>query len=832
MHRQVERWFVASGWVLAAGIACADGSSTLLSPQPPLDCEGWSMTARRTITGVRLAWPDLGAERYDVVWSTRPDCEPVTLEGCDDGDERRSVVSPIDLEGLSGDLPYHFFVSAYGPVNSRCTASASLAATSISTSTDAANWVSLYKGQVVGTVAQLASAEDGTLYIAGDFYAVGRWTGAAMPVDVESGERRASFPEVLGEVHVATGDGSGGVYLGGRIEEVDGQPTGPLIHIHADGTVDPWAPPVALRGFPAEVHSIVVRDDAVFVLGDFTGPRPVTRTLVAFTRDGQRLAWNPQIDGSVNALAEEDGVLYLLGSFSAVDGQPRAGFAAFDEDRTLTDLQVTLTQDEMVLAYAAGRLYTFDPTSRDVALIRARNAQTGAVEWSTAFTRSPQTDTQPWIHAIRIGAVSGSIYALGRFERVDGTPQSNIAALGPDGRLRPAQFSLVAEYFDAQGRPITSPGRIETVVEHGDTLYVGGYFVRAENTDRYNVAAYALDGTLLAWNPSVDGVVHALVPFDETVYVAGGFESVTAGRRHRLAALRPDGTLSDWQPIVGGVIHALTWQDGRLFVGGNFSSMNGVPRSNVAAFDADGQLLDWAPQVECYCQSGRRGVVFPAVTRIEVVDDIVYLAGAFDAIDGQRRNALGAVGLDGSLGPLSIQLDGRFKPTIYDFAIDDPVIYLGGSFEGVNGEPRAHLAAVNLAGDLESWRSNSAGPVRAVLVHNETVYAGGSSGLVEIDHQGQARPGCSDLTAVYAMVQRDGQIVAGGVHPRGYSLSVCDPQSNEPPVDAGPEFWAPWTPTIRTIVTTADGLTVGGDFLRVDGRPQGALAVIPIDSAP
>src|SRR5262245_48114826 len=78
-------------------------------------------------------------------------------------------------------------------------------------------------GFVVANGPVRATAISGkTLYIGGDFTAMGPVTGGGVPVDSITGAPLAGFPRVHGEVWTVVADGAGGWYFGGVFTAVGG----------------------------------------------------------------------------------------------------------------------------------------------------------------------------------------------------------------------------------------------------------------------------------------------------------------------------------------------------------------------------------------------------------------------------------------------------------------------------------------------------------------------------------------------------------------------------------------------------------------------------------
>lgn len=100
-----------------------------------------------------------------------------------------------------------------------------------------------------------------------------------------------------------------------------------------------------------------------------------------------------------------------------------------------------------------------------------------------------------------------------------------------------------------------------------------------------------------SWRPVIDDPVAVLTTDrDGRLLVGSNSSSKTQGR---IARFNTDGTLdSRLQALVkGDVYKLLAASDGMLFVGGAFSAVNNVPRNSLARFRADSTLdPDWASQ--------------------------------------------------------------------------------------------------------------------------------------------------------------------------------------------------------------------------------------------
>jgi len=217
-------------------------------------------------------------------------------------------------------------------------------------------------------------------------------------------------------------------------------------------------------------------------------------------------------------------------------------------------------------------------SSRLLGLARA-GGLTLSLAWLPAQGDWSRANDQPGF------GVGGRVFALGTWhnELVAGTYR-NIHKDGND-------LNHVAHFDGERWRPFGAgvDGRVRTVFEFQNELYVGGAFTSAGGAPATNVARW--DGS--AWHAlgaGLDGEVWALTQHQGALYAAGSFTASGSRPISRLA--RWDG--SQWQPVGGGVtwnlgvyaaIYAMVSDGTLLYVGGEFDRAGGVPASHVAAWD-------------------------------------------------------------------------------------------------------------------------------------------------------------------------------------------------------------------------------------------------------
>ncbi len=677
-------------------------------------------------------------------------------------------------------------------------------------------------------VRAVAQGDDGTVYVGGEFHAVGPWRGSVLSVDLDSGGAFASLPQVRGFAVTVAADGEGGVLVVGEDLTVGGRPTGNLVRVVPGQPVPEWS--LEYDGYGA---SGVRGPSALYLVGFFDAVAGVARGgLAAIDLEGRVLDWAPQLDGPARRVVAEDNRFFLFGRFTQVDGQPRDKVAVFDHAGQLLPIAVELHPFESPVHAQSERLYTaegLDDSSRVV--LRARSLATGSVLWSTEL-REATTAPNPGNTAVHgVVATDEAVYVFGWFDFANDLPRVNLAVLDSDGRVSPTVIDLRYDHLRTEARRVVSPGEVQALAVVDGVVYVAGAFNWAQGARRLNAAAFRPDGSLLPWDPSADDGVTSLVVTRQGVVLGGRLQSVGAKERQNLAAFSPQGELLDWDPYVEGVVDALAFHDGVLYVGGTFSAIDGAPRSHAAALDADGRLLNWAPNIDCDCWQRRYGSIrYPGVADIVVHGDDIYLAGAFNAVGGELRTGLAALDLDGRILSFAPSVDvGTGRAIVNDIEIDGSTMYAGGIFETVGGERRNGLAALSVSGDLLPW-SPSSNPVELVAtlaVRDDVVYVGGwNEPLAAFDTSGNLLPWAPQRSGSVEslIVEEDLVFVGGASNDSPVGLSVLPAFETNAPV---PEV--PWIPgRVHRVWARDDRLYVGGEFQSVAHGPGCGFAVFPL----
>ncbi len=619
-----------------------------------------------------------------------------------------------------------------------------------------------------GRVLAMARSGD-TLYVGGNFRMVGPSSGQGVPVSLETGEPSGSFPQVVGVVWAAVGDGEGGWFIGGTFVGVGGQPREHLAHILADGSVSAWAP-----NPDGMVRTLVLSGGRLYVGGDFGNVAGTARGgLAAFEVASERLSsWHPDLQPrtyrGVLAIAVRGHSVYVGGDFKAFGGQVRRYIAEVD-DRSgrISDWDPAPDWYVNALTVQGNTLYVGGHFSRVGGQPREHLAALdlstgGLLPWRWKVERipdDPRYDDGPYVGVLV--AHGNTLLVGGSFTHVDGAEHGGVAAL--DLRTHAfTEWNPGLAYYNAP-----SPYCYSLAVR-GGVVYVAGEFVRMGGMQRlYAGAADAKTGELLAWDPRPNAEVRALAVSDHSVYLGGAFSSLWSWKpRNYLAALDVrTGEPLPWNPNPNSLVDQMLLSGRTLYVSGAFDKIAGQSRRQLAALDAvSGEVTSWNPGVSAYTSQAISAMVMSRGTlylggwfykaggqlrdNLAAIDsvsgtatpwnpgandevlslalhrDTIFVGGWFDWIGGAKRRCLAAVDVStGTALPWRADTDGGWVGSL---AVGDRALYAGGVFKTIGGAPRVGLAALNLeSGAVLPWRADTDPRVLRVAVSRGVVYASG-----------------------------------------------------------------------------------------------------------
>lgn len=301
-------------------------------------------------------------------------------------------------------------------------------------------------------------------------------------------------------------------------------------------------------GFNDTVRAIAYAGTTAYLGGDFTtawldGTTTSRGYLAAVdTTTGRLTGWAPTVDGAVTAIAVAGREVYVGGSFTTVDGQPRRHLAALDAGTgaLVAGFRDSVSSPPQALATGFGRLYV----AGDFAT--ADNQPAGPV---AAFGLAGGLDggfkpvLDGGVHALAVG--QGRVYVGGEFHQVDGSAANpRLAAVAP------ASGGLDASF--AGGAPVIVRG----LAAGPQGVYAGLSGAGGR------LAGYDLSGRL-DWAVQADGDLQSVAVLGNAVYGGGHFDNACSTARTGLNGACLDG---------------------------------GTPRGKLLAADLSGHLLPWSPE--------------------------------------------------------------------------------------------------------------------------------------------------------------------------------------------------------------------------------------------
>jgi hypothetical protein len=312
----------------------------------------------------------------------------------------------------------------------------------------------------------------------------------------------------------------------------------------------------------------------------------------------------------------------------------------------------------------------------------------------------------------------GGVWCGGAFKDTQGLGITNLARLMASGLLDTNQQFAVDDQINA-------------LAIYGNQVVLAGRFSHVNGMLRNHLAIVAPDtGMVTDFNLGTDGEILAIAVSGDTLFVAGKFNQIGGVPRINLASVDLlTRSVTSWDPSPDSTfsigVQLLATDGDRLYASGDFTHISGVSRQSLAAFDlTTGQLLAWAPQVS----GTSTNYPFP-LNALAVSGSNVYIGGGFANVNGQSRNALGAVDRDtGALLPWS---PGVPLNNVLALAVSNTTVFVGGDFPQIGTNGPARLAAVDAgSGSVLNWAPLPGGAVYTLLPAADKLFVGGDFNLM------------------------------------------------------------------------------------------------------
>lgn len=185
--------------------------------------------------------------------------------------------------------------------------------------------------------------------------------------------------------------------------------------------------------------------------------------------------------------------------------------------------------------------------------------------------------------------------------------------------------------------------------------------------------------------------------------------------------------------MTNGIVYSVIRHGDYIYVGGKFNKVRSSPTgesfgvNNLARFRADTGVGDpsWRPRVTG--SDPTKTIVY----ELAVVGENIWIGGTFGAVNGVARRNLAAV--SPTTGAVDPNVDSLVGPSdtagpVRAMVVSDSKVYVGGGFSGIDGKTRKGLAKFDLSGNLDlNWKPKTDKVVRGldVACDGTTIFATG-----------------------------------------------------------------------------------------------------------
>jgi hypothetical protein len=491
-------------------------------------------------------------------------------------------------------------------------------------------------------------------------------------------------------------DSSGGFYLGGNFTTVGGLARGGLAHITSNKQVGSWNP-VAND----IVSCMAINEGILYVGGYFTSlDGQIRNRLASFNiADGTLTSWDPNMNNAVFTIKISDNTIYTGGSFTLAGAQIRNRLAAFDlSEGTLSSWNPDANADVNSIAIHGSSVYTGGVFTTVGGQSRNYLAEINATD-GIASAWNPNSN-----HYITSLAYSDSVvYAGGLFSNIGGQSRTYLAAIS-------------ASDGTATSWNPNCNGSITAIIPHGNKVYLSGYFNTVGGQSRNRLACLStVDALADAWYSHTNNDVRSLALYNDLVYVGGLFSSIGGTERNRLAAIDVNtGLVTSFNPNANNTVNTLILNAGKLYAGGSFTNIGGQSKYYLAAISTSTGIADsWNPNPNS------------TVTSIAIYGNTLYACGSFSSIGGLTRPRIAAIDLSSGAATSSIMKKSMGTPT--KLLISGSTLYVCGDFTNIMGSSRGRIASFSLPSfSINSFNPNANGTVYSMVINGTTLYVSGS----------------------------------------------------------------------------------------------------------
>jgi uncharacterized delta-60 repeat protein len=464
-------------------------------------------------------------------------------------------------------------------------------------------------GADVNTINSIAVQSDGKVILSGKLsYNSGAVNNKLLRLNSD-GSPDASFnwgtlDGIYDQVRIILPQADGSLFVGGAFSTYNGINHRGVVHLLANGTIDPGFTIAYLAGEQRDVYDMAVLPNGKLIV---VGGRSINNSsagncLIQLNTDGsidtnftsQALGTNTIASGNFNYIytvsERADGTFLMGGNFSNYTNSTRDALAIINPDGSLFE---------------------------------AFNAQTAANGTVNIIASQPD----------------GKILIGGEFTSYDGFVSYHIARLNNDGSLD--------QTFDAG---FVNTGNVFAIsVQPDGKILVASNPLAWDSNSTGKIIRLNTDGSIdPLFNTAVNSTLdYILLQPDGKIMIGGYFTYCNMTAINKIARLNSDGSLdlsfdpgSGPNDIVKGMVRQA---DGKLIIHGNFTYYNGTYRGYIARLNSDGSLDD-------SFNSGI-GVNGGVNTVTQQLDGRLIISGFFNNYNSVQNNGIIRVFPDGTLDP-------------------------------------------------------------------------------------------------------------------------------------------------------------------------------------
>ncbi len=671
---------------------------------------------------------------------------------------------------------------------------------------------SFFEVHSLNSTVESIAGNGASTYSSGSFSSAGYYKPNMALLSPENDIPGLSFPDASSTMQVAVADGSGGWYIGGSFDQIEGQSASRIAHLLADGSLD-----TDFICTPnSTVSEIYLDGDFLYLGGSFSTINGTSAMRLARVNKNTGVldeTWLPNPNSAVNAILVDDTYAHVGGSFSAIAGSDQtSNYAAINKTTgAIAQRPSPNSNVQDIISSPDGDIFL----SGSFSALGYRSPNLARFDAGTDIPVHLGISVNNTVHAV-LPDGDGGYYLGGSFSIVDGISRQRIAHILADGTVDP-DFSPTAN------------STVLSLALAGEYLYIGGFItningVSVQRLARVNATTGVLDEDFI---PAINGSINALAVDGGNIYVGGSFSFVNTESRNRLAAFDADGELLAWNPDANSTVEVLYAHNGVMYCGGSFSQIGGVASQTIAALNlTTGGLTAF-----------NAGAVNGSVTSILNDGTDILIGGSFSTIAGSTRS--GVAKLNGTTGTLLAFSPAVGGGAVLSMAIDGDNLIIGGAFTTVNSETRNRMAELNKnTGALSTRDFDLSSIVHSIAIIDGDIFAGGSftyakersrSRLAEIAaSEYDIKPfDAGFINFSVNVMALDGEELFIG----GSLITVSgSPRANFASINAMTGALNPLNPnvnsTVNTIAFTEERIYIGGSFTTVSAQSRPYAAAI------